>query len=250
MPVLRQELENYIGQLLAVDRFRDYAPNGLQIEGKESINRIVTGVTASLAMIDATIGHQADALLTHHGYFWKGENPCITRTKKNRIAKLLANDINLFAWHLPLDAHPELGNNAQLAIRLGLNPLGRFGEQELGWLGELASPVSFAAFGQRVEAILQRPPLLIGDATRPVRRIAWCSGGAQSYFHEAATLDIDCFLTGEASEFVTHLAQESGIGFIAAGHHTTERFGIEALGRHLADHFGIEHEHIDLPNPV
>ncbi len=250
MPVLRSELGNYIGQLLGIDRFRDYSPNGLQVEGRESISRIVTGVTASLALIDAAIDQGADALLVHHGYFWKSENPCITRTKKARIARLLAHDLNLFAYHLPLDAHPEFGNNAQLARLLGLVPGGRFGEQELGWLGELARPMSFAAFTRHVETVLQRTPLAIGMPERAVRRVAWCSGGAQDFFHEAATLDIDCFLTGEASEFVTHLARETGIGFIAAGHHATERHGIEALGAHLSQTFGIEHVHLDLPNPV
>lgn len=250
MPVTRRELENYIGQLLAVERFRDYGPNGLQVEGRESISRIVTGVTASLALVDAAILHNADALLVHHGYFWKNEDPCITRTKKTRIARLLAADLNLFAYHLPLDAHLELGNNAQLAPRLGLTPTGHFGEQDLGWLGELGEQISFAAFSRRVEAVLERAPLALGNPERPVRRVAWCTGGAQSYFHAAAALDIDCFLTGEASEFVTHLAQESGIGYIAAGHHATERYGIEALGAHLAKHFGIDHVHLDLPNPV
>ena len=250
MPVTRCELENYIGQLLAVDRFRDYAPNGLQVEGKEKISRIVTGVTASLALIDAAIAQGADALIVHHGYFWKSENPCITRTKKNRIARLLAHDLNLFAYPLPLDAHPALGNNALLGAKLGLTPTGRFAEQELGWLGELEPPLSFAAFARRVEEVLGRAPLEIGTPDKLVQRVAWCTGGAQSYFHEAAALDIDCFLTGEASEFVTHLANESGIGYIAAGHHATEQYGIAALGEHLATTLGIEHVHIDLPNPV
>lgn len=250
MPVARRELENYIGQLLAVDRFRDYAPNGLQIEGREEIQRIVSGVTASLDLIDAAIDQGADALIVHHGYFWKSENPCITRTKRKRIARLLAHDINLFAYHLPLDAHTELGNNALLGQRLGLTACGRFAEQELGWLGELPQPLSFSAFARRVEEVLERAPLEIGEPEKLIRRVAWCTGGAQSYFHEAAALDIDCYLTGEASEFVTHLARESGIGYIAAGHHATERYGIAALGEHLANQFGIEHVHIDLPNPV
>lgn len=250
MPLARWELENYIGQLLGTDRFRDYSPNGLQVEGRKNIHRIVTGVTASLALIDAAIEQKADALLVHHGYFWKSENPGITRTKKQRIARLLANDLNLFAYHLPLDAHPELGNNAQLGKKLGLIPVGRFGDQDLGWLGEMQNPQTLSGFSSRVEAVLARAPLVIGKADKPIRRVAWCSGGAQGFFHDAANLDIDCFLTGEASEFVTHLAQESGIGFIAAGHHATERYGIAALGEHLSQTFGIEHVHIDLPNPV
>lgn len=250
MPVVRSELENYIGQLLDVARFNDYAPNGLQVEGRAQVSRIVTGVTASLALIDAAIAQGADALLVHHGYFWKNENPCITRTKKARLARLLAHDLNLLAYHLPLDAHPELGNNAQLGLKLGLTPTGRFGEQALGWLGELETPLPLADFARKVEATLARTPLAIGAPDQLIRRIAWCSGGAQSYFHEAATLEVDCFLTGEASEFVTHLAQETGIAYLAAGHHATECYGIAALGAHLAATFGIEHVHIDLPNPV
>ncbi|MDR3413716.1 MAG: Nif3-like dinuclear metal center hexameric protein [Formivibrio sp.] len=250
MPVVRNELENYIGQLLSVAHFSDYAPNGLQVEGRLQISRIATGVTASLAMIDAALAQGADALLVHHGYFWKNENPCIIHTKKTRLARLLVNDLNLLAYHLPLDAHPELGNNAQLGLKLGLIPTGRFGEQTLGWLGELEAPLSLAAFANRVEKVLERTPIALGSPNKLIRRVAWCTGGAQSYFHEAANLEVDCFLTGEISEFVTHLAQETGKAYIAAGHHATERFGIAALGEHLASTFGIDHVHIDLPNPV
>jgi len=247
---MRRELENYIGQLLSVDCFRDYCPNGLQIEGRNAISRIVTGVTASQALIDAAIAQRADALIVHHGFFWKSENPCLTHTKKTRIAKLLAADLNLFAYHLPLDAHPELGNNAQLALRLGITPTGRFGEQDMVWLGELPQALPLAIFGMEIGRALGREALILGDTQRPVRKVAWCSGGAQSYFHDIATLDVDCFITGEASEFVTHLAHESGVAFIAAGHHATETFGVSALGQHLAAHFGLEHLHIDIGNPV
>ncbi|MDW5415483.1 Nif3-like dinuclear metal center hexameric protein [Iodobacter sp. CM08] len=250
MPIARQDLENYIGQLLLVDSWRDYCPNGLQIEGRPEVQRIVTGVTASLALIDAAIDLNADALLVHHGFFWKGENACITRSKKARIAKLLANDINLLAYHLPLDAHPTLGNNAQLGQRLGLSETGRFGDQKLAWLGELKTATTLAEFTQQIDAQLQRSPLVIGADERIIKRVAWCTGGAQSFFHEAATLNIDCFITGEASEFVTHLANESGVSFIAAGHHATERYGIQALGQHLASQYGLEHIHLDLANPV
>ncbi|AMC37164.1 Nif3-like dinuclear metal center hexameric protein [Janthinobacterium sp. B9-8] len=246
----RQDLENYIGQLLLVDTWRDYCPNGLQIEGRKNVQRIVTGVTASQALIDAAIDLNADALLVHHGFFWKGENACITRNKKTRIAKLLANDLNLLAYHLPLDAHPTLGNNAQLGKKLGLIGSGRFGDQQLGWLGELETPLTLAEFTLQIDAQLQRLPLVIGPAEQIIKRVAWCTGGAQSFFHEAAHLNIDCFITGEASEFVTHLARESGVSYIAAGHHATERYGIEALGQHLASQYGLEHIHLDLENPV
>ncbi|MEN9659243.1 MAG: hypothetical protein RL571_2708 [Pseudomonadota bacterium] len=250
MPIARQDLENYIGQLLLVDSWRDYCPNGLQIEGRPEVQRIVTGVTASLAFIDAAIDLNADALIVHHGFFWKGENACITRSKKARIAKLLANDTNLLAYHLPLDAHPTLGNNAQLGQRLGLSETGRFGDQKLAWIGELKTATTLAEFTRQIDAQLQRSPLVIGADERIIKRVAWCTGGAQSFFHEAATLNIDCFITGEASEFVTHLANESGVSFIAAGHHATERYGVQALGQHLASQYGLEHIHLDLANPV
>lgn len=248
--MLRTELEKYVGELLDVSAYRDYAPNGLQIEGKAQISRIVTGVTASLALVEAALEHKADALIVHHGYFWKNENPCITRTKKARIAKLLAADLNLFAYHLPLDAHAELGNNAQLGRLLDLTAHRFFGEQNLCSIGQLNQPLSLQDFALRVENALQRPPLVIGEVNKPIQQVAWCTGGAQSYFHEAVERGIDCFITGEASEFVTHLANETGVAFIAAGHHATERYGVRALGQHLAQQFGVEHVHIDLPNPV
>ncbi|WP_273428439.1 Nif3-like dinuclear metal center hexameric protein [Chitinibacter tainanensis] len=250
MPIQRQELENYIGQLLAVARFKDYAPNGLQVEGNSEVAHIATAVTASAAAIDAAIACGADTLLVHHGYFWKGEDPTITRTKKLRIGKLLAHDLNLLAYHLPLDAHPELGNNAQLAKKLGLRVTGQFGEQDLGLLGELPVPMSLETLSQHIGLQLLRPALALGDPRKPIHKVAWCTGGAQSYFREASNLDIDCFITGEASEFVTHLAQESGVAYIAAGHHATERFGVQALGEHLATEWALQVTHLELDNPV
>ncbi|WP_210768885.1 Nif3-like dinuclear metal center hexameric protein [Deefgea sp. CFH1-16] len=250
MPIQRQELEAYLAQLLSVAQFKDYAPNGLQVEGRNQIQHIVTGVTASQALIDAAIALNADALLVHHGFFWKSEALPIVRTKKQRIAALLGADLNLFGYHLPLDAHPELGNNAQLAKQLGLIPTGRCGDQNLVWLGELPVPMSFDTFTRHIAVTLNRQPLSIGPADQIVRQVAWCTGGAQGYFHDVANLDVDCFITGEASEFVTHLAKESGVSFIAAGHHATERYGIAALGQHLAQHFGLQHTHLDLDNPV
>lgn len=250
MSVARQELENYIGQYLRVSLFRDYCPNGVQVEGRERIQRLATAVTASLAAIEAAAAIGADALLVHHGYFWKGEAAPIAGTKKARIARLLATDINLFAYHLPLDAHPDVGNNATLGKLLGARVSGQFGEQNLACIGELDAPVTLTQLGARLHSALDRTPLLLGATDKPLRRIAWCTGGAQSFFHEAATLDIDCFITGEASEFVMHLAQESGVAFIAAGHHATERGGVRALGDHLAGQFGLDVTHLDIPNPV
>lgn len=250
MPIQRQELENHLAQLLSVAQFKDYAPNGLQVEGRSNIQHIVTGVTASLALIEAAIELKADALLVHHGFFWKNENPCVVRTKKQRIATLLGADLNLFGYHLPLDAHAELGNNAQLGKKLGLIPRGSSGEQDLVWLGELPVPMSFDTFSRHIGITLNRTPLAIGQAAQMIRNVAWCTGGAQGYFHDVATLDVDCFITGEASEFVTHLANESGVSFIAAGHHATERYGIAALGQYLANEFDLQHTHLDLDNPV
>ncbi|WP_148717194.1 Nif3-like dinuclear metal center hexameric protein [Chitinolyticbacter meiyuanensis] len=251
MAVPRTQLVDYIGQLLQPERWRDYCPNGLQVEGADQVGCIATAVTASLEAIDAAIEIGADTLLVHHGYFWKGEAAPIVGTKKARIARLLAHDVNLLAYHLPLDAHPTLGNNAELGRLLGFAATGRCGEQDMVWLGEAIGAPSLAQLGGRIEGALARAPLLIGDPDRPIRRVAWCTGGAQSYFHELALHGgIDCFITGEASEFVTHLARESGIAFVAAGHHATERYGVRALGDHLASQLALQVVHLECENPV
>lgn len=253
MPVkfmTRMELERYLAEFLCVDQFHDYCPNGLQVEGRERISRIVTGVTACQALLEQAVKHDADAVLVHHGYFWKSENPAITHTKKQRLKLLLSYDINLFAYHLPLDAHAIVGNNVQLARQLDLSFTENFGDQGLLSRGELQNTLTLREFGGKIETSLGRKPLIIGAADRPVRRVAWCTGGAQGYFHTIATQDIDAYVTGEASEFVTHLARESGVAFIAAGHHATERYGIRALGEHLHARFGLEHIHLDIDNPI
>ncbi|TJZ79128.1 Nif3-like dinuclear metal center hexameric protein [Chitiniphilus eburneus] len=250
MAVAREQLTDYIGQLLQIDRFKDYCPNGLQVEGRGQVSRLATAVTASLAAVEGAAAAGADALLVHHGYFWKSESAPVVGIKKARIARLLAEDINLLAYHLPLDAHETLGNNAQLGLRLGLVADGRCGEQDMVWLGAPSLPVSLGEFAALAARVLGREPLVIGDTGRMLRRVAWCTGGAQGYFHELATRDIDCFVTGEASEFVTHLARESGVAFIAAGHHATERYGVQALGTHLAERFSLDLVHLDLDNPV
>ncbi|MBK9446046.1 MAG: Nif3-like dinuclear metal center hexameric protein [Betaproteobacteria bacterium] len=246
----RDELARYLDETLETARFRDYCPNGLQVEGVAEVQRIVTGVTASQALIDAAIARGADTLLVHHGWFWKGEDGRITGLRKARIARLLAHDINLFAYHLPLDAHPELGNNAQLAAQLGWLPDGRFGEQDIAWLGRLAVPQTAGELAQAIAAGLGRSPQLIGDATRPVARIGWCSGGAQGYFEQAIALGVDAYISGEISEQTVHLARESGVAYLAAGHHATERFGAKALAAHLAARFGLDCEFVDIDNPV
>lgn len=246
----RAELENYLQDTLEVGRFRDYCPNGLQVEGRAEIRSIVTGVTASLDLLNAARDHKADAVFVHHGYFWRGEEPRVTGTRRTRLATLLAHDINLFAYHLPLDAHAELGNNAQLARVLDLPVAGHFGEQDVAMHGELAAPVTLAALTQRVHERLARAPQVIGRADRPVRRIAWCTGAAQGYLEDAVRLGVDAYITGEISEQTVHLAQESGVPYIAAGHHASERYGVQALGAHLAARYGLDCRFIDIDNPV
>ena len=246
----RDDLARYLDQLLEVPRFRDYCPNGLQVEGRAGVSRLVTGVSASQELIEAAIGAGADALLVHHGYFWKSEDGRITGTRRRRIGLLLQHDISLFAYHLPLDAHPEHGNNAQLGALLGFTEKGRAGEQNIVAHGCTAATQPLAAFAAHIESRLGRAPTVIGDPAQRIARIAWCTGGAQGYFEDAIALGVDAFITGEISEPQVHLARESGVAFIAAGHHATERFGVQALGAHLAARFGIEHRFIDVPNPV
>ena len=246
----RSELEQYLDDLLQPSRFSDYCPNGLQVEGRAEVRTLASGVTASLAFLRAAQAAGADAVLVHHGYFWKGEDPRITGPRRGRIGFLLENDISLFGYHLPLDAHPELGNNAQLAQRLGLLEEGRCGEQALVCHGRTGTEETLDQFAARTATALSRTPLVIGDGTRRVARIAWCTGGAQGFFEQAALLGVDAYLTGEISEQQVHQARESGVAFIAAGHHATERFGVRALGEHLAARFGLAHRFIDDPNPV
>ena len=246
----RDELANYLDALLEPAKFRDYCPNGLQVEGRDEVSRIVAGVTASQALLDLAVARGADAVLVHHGYFWKGEDARVTGIRRNRLRTLLANDINLFAYHLPLDAHPQLGNNAQLALRMGWLPEGRFGDQDIAWLGNTGEMTSAESLSRQLAAVLRREPLLIGDPARPVQHIAWCSGGAQSYFDQAIALGVDAFISGEISEQTVHLARESGVVYLACGHHATERYGAAAVARHLREFCGLDSEFLDLDNPV
>ena len=246
----RQELTRYLEQLLEPGRFRDYCPNGLQVEGRPEVRRLIAGVTASQALLDAAVERGADALLVHHGWFWRGEEGRVTGLRKTRLQTLLQHDINLIAYHLPLDGHPEFGNNAQLARRLGWTPNARFGEQDVGWLGTLEYPTPISAIVDRVGRELQRPPLLIGDGDRLVSRIGWCSGAAQGLFEQAITLGVDLYLSGEIAEQTVHLARESGVAYLAAGHHASERFGVQALAAHLAERFGLDCQFVDIDNPV
>lgn len=246
----RAALDAYLADFLQVPDFRDYCPNGLQVEGRAAVNRIVTGVTASAALVEAAIAAQADALIVHHGYFWRGEDGRITGMRRRRIGLLLSSELNLFAYHLPLDAHPEVGNNAALARQLGLTAAGRFGEQDIAVHGTLAADTTLAQFAVTVEQRFARPPLVVGDPARPLRRLAWCTGAAQGLFEQAIALGVDAYVSGEISEQTVHLARESGVAYVAAGHHATERYGVQALGEHLAQRFGLQHRFIDVDNPV
>lgn len=251
--VRRQELLAALDSLLLPQQFSDYCPNGLQVEGRTEVRRLVTGVTACQALLDAAVEVGADAVLVHHGYFWRNEDARVTGMKRRRLATLLANDINLIAYHLPLDAHPELGNNAQLARRLGLlvtGPLDPLDRRVVGNTGELAAPETAGRFAARVRQVLGRDVLHVGDADAPVRRVGWCTGGAQGYIEQAVAAGVDLYLTGEVSEQTVHVARETGIQFLACGHHATERYGVQAVGDWLASRFGIEHRYIDIPNPA
>ncbi len=248
------ELVAYTNDLLAVENFTDYCPNGLQVQGRPEVQTLIGGVTACQALLDVAIEHQADAILVHHGWFWKNEDPRIVGMKQRRLATLLRHDISLIAYHLPLDAHPELGNNAQLAQRLDLTITGTAGGSGrtpgLVMLGELAEPVSSIEFAARIETRLQRQPLHIAGSDAPIRRLAWCTGAAQSFIETALIEGADAFLTGEASEPTVHFARENGLHFFAAGHHATERYGVQALGAHLAAQFPLRFTFIDIDNPV
>ncbi len=248
--MLLNELDDYIASLLETGRFRDYSPNGIQVEGRAEVHKIASGVTASQYVLENAIAWGADALLVHHGYFWRSENATITGIKKRRIAHLLQHDVSLLAYHLPLDAHAELGNNAQLGKLLGFAEQGRFGEQDIAMHGALAQPQTLAQLSRHIEDKLGHKPQVIGTPEKEVRRIAWCSGGAQSYFDMAVTLGVDAFLTGEISEQNVHMANETGVAFIAAGHHATERYGIKALGQHVSKRFSLEHHFFDQDVPV
>ena len=258
--VSRAELLQTFNSLLQPELFKDYGPNGLQVEGKARVRRIVSGVTASLALIDAAVAWQADAIFVHHGLFWRGQDGRVTGWMKQRLALLLAHDINLFAYHLPLDAHPELGNNAQLGRLLGLSPhdgaAGRFGESGLGFMGRSAVGDAFATAGSlasHISHVLQRQVVLVDRPTRqtaPIQNIAWCTGGAQGYFESAIEAGADVFITGEISEPQAHYAREMGVAYIACGHHASERYGAPAVAAHVAAQCGLLHEFIDIDNPA
>ncbi len=248
------EVVAYLDRLLEPGRFQDYCPNGLQVEGREQVQRVVGGVTACRALIEAAIEREADAVLVHHGYFWKGEDPRVAGLKAARLRLLLANGLSLLAYHLPLDFHPELGNNVQLAKRLDLSvegPLALDGTPHKGLYGRMPSPLAPQAFAARIEAALGREPLWIdGGHGSQVRTVAWCTGAAQGFIEAAAARGADAYVSGEISEQTVHVAREAGIHYFAAGHHATERYGVQALGQRLCTAFGIDFEFVEIPNPV
>jgi len=247
------QLVAYLNTQLQINKFKDYCPNGLQVEGKSEVMRIVTGVTACQQLIDVAIEKQADAILVHHGYFWKGENEAITGIKKQRIASLLKHDISLLAYHLPLDSHAQWGNNLQLAKILDFEitgPIDPSDERVPGFMGRLKNPMSARQLSEHITQQLNRAPQHIGEEDDLINTIAWCTGGAQSYMQYAIDAGIDAYLTGEINEPSVHNARETGTHFYAAGHHATERYGAKALGEHLAQEFGLQVEFVDIDNPV
>ena len=247
----RKEIENYLNTLLAVDRFEDYGPNGLQVEGRDDVQRIVSGVTASLALIDAAIADGADTIVVHHGLFWRGQDGRLVGWLGERVRRLMTHRINLFAYHLPLDAHPELGNNAQLGLRLGLAADARFGAQALGFAAPAGANTSLAVLATRVQAALGgRAPLVLPGDGRALARVGWCTGGAQGYFEAAIAAGVDAFLSGEVSEPQAHLARETGVAFLACGHHASECFGAPALAAQVAERFSLGHRFIEIANPA
>ncbi|MGK9067272.1 Nif3-like dinuclear metal center hexameric protein [Stutzerimonas chloritidismutans] len=252
MAVALSTLVAYADRYLNAGKIADYCPNGLQVEGRAEVSRIVSGVTASQALLDAAVEAGADVVLVHHGYFWKNEDPRVLGMKQRRLRTLLLNDISLLAYHLPLDVHPEVGNNVQLARVLGLleeGPLEPDNPRSVGLVGSLPEPLLPSELAARIQRELGREPLTVAG-TAPIQRIAWCTGGAQGYIEQAVAAGADAYLTGEVSEQTVHVARETGISFFAAGHHATERYGVQALGEHLARQFGIEHRFIDCPNPA
>jgi dinuclear metal center YbgI/SA1388 family protein len=248
----RQALLTDFDTLLQPERFKDFGPNGLQVEGRTEVRKIVSGVTASLALIEAAVAAEADAILVHHGLFWRGHDGRVTGWLRQRLGLLLQRNINLFAYHLPLDAHPELGNNAQLGKRLGFSGQASFGEQQLGWLGVAPAAVmtSPQALASHIEASLGRPVTLVDGKAGAMQSVAWCTGGAQGYFEEAIAAGADVFVTGEISEPQAHYARETGVSFIACGHHASERYGAPAVAAHVAAQCGLEHVFIDIDNPA
>lgn len=249
----RDELQTYLKQFLRTDQYQDYCPNGLQVEGRSQIQNLVTGVTACQALLERAVELNADAILVHHGYFWKNEEASVVCIKAKRLKTLLTQDINLFAYHLPLDGHQKLGNNAELGRLLDVQEIqfldGPYG-CGVGCKGKLLRELSAELFAEKIAEVLNRKPQLIKVNDKPIKTIAWCTGGAQDFIQYAAKLNVDAFLSGEISEQTFHLAQEYGLHYFACGHHATERYGVKALGEHLAQRFDLNVQFVDIDNPI
>ncbi|KGE03235.1 Nif3-like dinuclear metal center hexameric protein [Pseudohaliea rubra] len=253
MPVALVDLVAAMDELLEPGRFRDYCPNGLQVGGRATVARLACAVTANQSVLDDALAWGADALLVHHGYFWRGEDPRVVGMKQRRLATLLGSGLSLIAYHLPLDAHPAVGNNAELGRRLAMvdvEPLHRDPADGVGAIGNLPEPLTAASLAERLTALTGREPLHIGDGAALLRRVAWCTGAAQGYIDAAVAAGADAYITGEVSEPTVHSAREQGIQFFAAGHHATERYGVQALGEVMAGRFGLELTFLDCDNPV
>lgn len=242
-----KKLNLYVNNYLDINSFTDYCPNGLQVEGRKKINKIVSGVSANLALIEKAIKEKADAIFVHHGIFWKNEPQTITAAKRAKIALLIENNINLFAYHIPLDAHSKIGNNAQLAKILAIkNP--KAVKDSLIWIGNINHTVD--DFSKIIDEKLQRKPLVVGNTNKIIKNIAWCSGAAQSFISQAISLEVDAYISGEISEQTPAIALENNLTFFSAGHHATERYGIMALCQHLSKEFDLIHKYIEIQNYV
>ena len=245
------QITAFLKQELQWERYDDYCPNGLQVQGQAQVHRLVSGVTACEALIDAAIERGAHAILVHHGLFWKGDAYPVIGVKRRKLAKLLEHNISVWGVHLPLDDHPILGNNAQWAARLGWQVSEqRFGPGNLGWLGSLPNPCELDQVARDIETLTQRKPLVIEGRQRPIQRVAWCTGAAQRMIESLDLQRVDLYVSGEVSEPTFHFAKENGIAFIAAGHHATERYGVQAVGEKISHEFGLIHEFVDIENPV
>ena len=243
------ELKNYCDNLLEIEKFKDYCPNGLQISGKNKIKKIVCGVSANLEFIKKSISKKTDAIFVHHGFFWKNENPCLVGIKKDRIAQILAKNISLFAYHIPLDAHNNLGNNYQIGKLLGITNTINV-ENSLLWCGNLEKKISQKEFISLVEKKISYKPTLFTKSNKKIKKIAWCTGAGQDFIEKAIDLGADIYLSGEVSERIPHIAYESNIIYCQAGHHATERYGIQALGKHISNKFSLDYEYIEIKNKV
>ena len=254
MTAKRDEIIAFCDELLDAGAFADYGPNGLQVPGAHEVERVVTGVSAHRELIERAVEAGAQMLIAHHGLFWDFHPRALTEAMADRLRLALEADLSVAAYHLPLDAHPELGNNALLRDALGFEPspepLGEAKGSHVGVVGRSAAGIPADELAERVRAVTAREPLVFAAGPELVRSIGIVSGAGAAAVHEAVALGLDALLTGEPAEHVMADAREGGLHFIAAGHYATETFGVRALGDAIADRFGVEHEFVDIPNPI